>query len=201
MSNLINYINDDELHDVDYLVKLAIIHYQFESIHPFYDGNGRVGRILNILYLVLKGLQDYPILYLSRYIIRHKSEYYRLLQTVRTQNDWESWILYILNGVEEVSRQSIKLIQSIRRLMQEYKFHIRDTYPSFYSHELLNNLFKHPYTKIELLEEDLGCERRTAAKYLNALAEDNKQILQKFKIGRVNYYINTRLFNLFLSVD
>lgn len=200
MSNLLLFINDDELQDIHPLIKMAIIHHQFESIHPFYDGNGRCGRIINILYLVLKGLLDNPVLYLSRYIIQNKDSYYRLLQETRDTGNWEPWILFMLEGVEVVSKQSIELILSIKKTMQEYKILIRGRY-KFYSQDLLNNLFKHPYTKIEFLEKDLNVERRTAAKYLNALTQDENSILQKIKIGNTNYYVNTGLMNLLLNHD
>lgn len=195
MSNLERYINDDANDAVDPLVKMAVIHYQFESIHPFYDGNGRTGRIINILYLVYKGLLDIPVLYLSRYIIKTKSDYYRLLQEVRDHEAWEEWILYLLKGVEETSKETIQMITQIRTLMQDYKIRIRDTY-KFYSQDLLNNLFRHPYTKIEFVEHDLRVNRQTAAKYLDELAEGS--FLKKEKLGRNNFYINEPLFRLFL---
>lgn len=193
MSNLEQFINDKTISDLDPLVKMAMIHFQFESIHPFYDGNGRTGRIINILYLIHVGLQDLPILYLSNYIIRNKSEYYHLLQETREQNNWEEWLLFLIKGVEETSRETIQLIIQIRDLMREYKHLLRDNY-KFYSQELLNNLFKHPYTKIEFVMNDLKVSRITAANYLNKLAEDG--LLKKEKLGTGNYYINTPLFNL-----
>lgn len=200
MGNLITYINDDGLHDVHPLIKMAIIHHQFESIHPFYDGNGRCGRIINILYLVLKDLLDYPVLYLSRYIIQNKDAYYRLLQQTRDTGNWEEWIIYILEGVEIVARQSIELITGIKTQMLQYKNIIRHSY-KFYSQDLLNNLFKHPYTKIEFLQDDLKVDRRTAAKYLNILAADPNGILEKIKIGNTNFYMNTALMNLLVNHD
>jgi Fic family protein len=199
MSNLISYINDDELEDFDYLVKMAIIHHQFESIHPFYDGNGRLGRIINILYLVAKGLLDYPTLYLSRYIIQNKSDYYRLLQEVRNTGTWENWILYMLDAVISVAQQSVGLIKAIKDEMLKYKKTIRTNHPKIYSQDLLNNIFKHPYTKIEFLMSDLSVSRLTATKYLDALA--NAKLLSKSKIGRVNYYINIGLMDVFTQFD
>lgn len=193
MANLEQFINDDSLSDFDPIVKMAIIHYQFESIHPFYDGNGRTGRIINILYLVMKGLLDLPILYLSRYIIEHKAEYYKLLQEIRTTNNWENWLLYIIDAVEQTAKQTILLIKDIQSLMLEYKHLIRANY-KFYSQDLLNNLFQHPYTKIEFIERDLGVSRITAANYLNKLANDG--ILIKQKLGTANYYINHRLYSI-----
>lgn len=198
MSNLELFINDDDMFDADILVKMAIIHYQFESIHPFYDGNGRTGRIINVLYLVLKHLLDIPVLYLSRYIVRHKSDYYRLLQNVRDEEAWEEWILFMLEAVESTSRQTIKMIQSIRASLLEYKHRIRSQH-KFYSQDLINNLFYHPYTKIDFLMRDLNIGRITATKYLDALAEDG--LLQKEKIGRSNFYINTALYSILTKAE
>ena len=198
MDNLLNYINDDKIDDIDPLIKMAIIHHQFESVHPFYDGNGRTGRILNILYLILKDLLDIPTLYLSRYITQHKLDYYRLLQGVRDDNLWEEWILFILKGCEEIAIQSVALIKEIKELMQSMKLHIRSNH-KFYSQDLLNNLFRHPYTKIEFLESELNVERRTAAKYLNSLAEDKLLNVSKLKIGKSNYYMNDSLINLLMN--
>ncbi|MFC0515366.1 Fic family protein [Mucilaginibacter angelicae] len=193
MSNLEKYINDSEMQDCDPLIKMAMIHFQFESIHPFYDGNGRTGRIINILYLILEGLQNLPILYLSNYIIKHKADYYRLLQKVRDENLWEEWLLFMIKGIEITARETIELIVKIKDLMLDFKHKLRDNY-KFYSQDLLNNLFKHPYTKIEFLVNDLGVSRLTAGNYLNKLAED--KMLRKDKLGTGNYYINEDLFEL-----
>lgn len=193
MENLERYINDSELQDCDPLIKMAIIHFQFESIHPFYDGNGRTGRIINILYLILEKLQTLPVLYLSNYIIKHKPEYYRYLQKVLDENLWEDWILFMIKGVEETARETIEIIGKIKTLMLDYKHILRNNY-KFYSQDLLNNLFKHPYTKIEFVVNDLGVSRLTAANYLNKLAED--KMLKKHKLGTGNYYVNEALFNL-----
>ena len=195
MTNLVQFINDDSMSDFDPLVKMAIIHYQFESIHPFYDGNGRTGRIINVLYLVMKELLNLPILYLSRYIILNKADYYKLLQEVRENDNWENWLLFMLDSVEKISRETIELIVKIRDLVFEYKKIIRENF-KFYSQDLLNNLFKHPYTKIEFLEKDLGVSRITAAKYLNELAKAG--LLRKEKLGTGNYYINERLMDLLI---
>ena len=197
MVNLIEYINNDDLCDADPLVKMAIIHHQFESIHPFYDGNGRTGRILNILYLVAKGLLDLPVLYLSRFIISNKSDYYTHLQQVRVTGDWESWLLYMLEGIIQTSQMTITLIQQIKVLMLQYKHQIRDQLPKIYRQELLNNLFNHPYTKIEFVMGDLGVSRITATKYLEQLVE--KGFLHKEKVGRANYYINQPLCSLLVA--
>lgn len=193
MANLERYINDSEMQDCDPLIKMAVIHFQFESIHPFYDGNGRTGRIINILYLILEKLQSLPILYLSNYIIKHKSDYYSLLQNVRDENLWEDWLLFMINGVEQTAKETIELIIKIKMLMLDYKHRLRNNY-KFYSQDLLNNLFKHPYTKIEFVVNDLGVSRLTAANYLNKLADD--KMLRKEKLGTGNYYINEELFHL-----
>jgi Fic family protein len=193
MANLEKFINDPSMCDYDPIIKLAIIHYQFESIHPFYDGNGRTGRIINILYLIIQKLQNLPILYLSNYIIQNKSDYYRLLQQLRDDENWEEWLLFMIRGIEKTSRETIDLIIQIRDLMLEYKHKLRDNY-KFYSQDLLNNLFKHPYTKIEFVVNDMNVSRITAANYLNKLAKDG--ILRKEKIGTGNYYINDKLFSL-----
>lgn len=198
MKNLEAYINDNGLCDYDPLVKTAIIHHQFESIHPFFDGNGRTGRILNILYLVQQGLLDTPILYLSRYINRYKSEYYRLLQQVRDTGEWEEWILFILEGVYITSVHTIELIKAVKDLMQRFKQRIRNDFPKIYSQDLLNNLFRHPYTKIAFLSEDLRVHRNTAASHLNELADAG--LLEKQKHRREAYFLNTELITIFLEV-
>jgi len=143
-----------------------LIHHQFESIHPFYDGNGRTGRILNVLYLVLTNCLNLPILYLSRFINNNKSEYYRLLQAVRDENLWEERILFILKAINYTSISTIQLINDIKKLMLEEKHQIRTKLPKIYSQDLINNIFKHPYTKIEFIISDLKCDRQTARKYL-----------------------------------
>lgn len=197
MANLEKVINDKTFWDIDPLVKMAAIHYQFESIHPFYDGNGRTGRILNILYMVKEGLLELPVLYLSRYIIKNKKEYYTLLQKVRTDKAWEDWILYILGGVEETALFTSQLVTGIRDLMQDYKRRIRSNLGAIYSQDLLNNLFRHPYTKIDYLAKELNRSRQTASKYLDQLVESG--LLRKQQIWRQNYYINDALFELFLK--
>lgn len=193
MSDLERFLNEDAQQDLDPLVKMAIAHYQFESIHPFYDGNGRTGRILNVLYLVQKELLHIPILYLSRYIVRTKGEYYHLLQSVRESSTWEAWILYILTGVEETAKETIQTVNGIQAALMDYKRRIRAGY-KFYSQDLINSLFMHPYSKIEFLERDLGVSRLTAARYLDLLSEGG--FLTKHKAGRANYYINEALYQV-----
>lgn len=193
MSDLEQFINDDSLFDADPLVKMAIIHHQFESIHPFYDGNGRTGRIINVLYLVQAGLLDIPVLYLSRYIVRTKNEYYRGLQQVRDSGNWEPWLLYMLAAVEETARQTIITVGDIKNSFLDYKHRIRRDH-KFYSQDLINNLFAHPYTKIEFIEHDLRVSRVTATRYLDLLTEGG--LLEKRRVGRSNYYINVSLWNI-----
>ncbi len=193
MSNLERFINDDTMSTLDPLIKMAIIHHQFESIHPFYDGNGRTGRIINVLYLVAKGLLDIPVLYLSRYIVCNKADYYQKLQNVRENGEWEPWVLYMLDSVETTSRQTITIIQEIGTAINQYRDGIRESC-KFYSQDLINNLFYHPYTKIEFLTQALNITRPTATKYLDALCAEG--YLQKEKIGRSNYYINKALFGI-----
>ena len=192
LTNLEIYIN--EPNDIDSLINMAIIHHQFESIHPFYDGNGRTGRIINILYLILKDLLDIPVLYLSRYIITHKADYYRLLQEVRTEDKWEEWILYILEAVEQTSLETIELINSISDLMIKIQDKISQELPKIYSKDLVEILFMHPYTKIDFLVDRLNITRKTASKYLNEL--ENIGILENIQIKNSKFFINIELFNL-----
>lgn len=202
MANLEQFINDSEMSQLDPLIKMAIIHHQFESIHPFYDGNGRTGRIINILYLVITGLLDLPILYLSRYITRNKGEYYHLIQAIRDKNtdnaaEWVAWILFMLKGVETTAEDTILLVKNIGSLMAEYKGVIRPDFGSKYNHELLNGLFYHPYTKIDHVVHNMQVSRQTAAKYLDRIVALG--LLRKEKMGKENYYINTKLMNLFIE--
>lgn len=197
MRNLERFINDNTLSDLDPLVKMAIIHHQFESIHPFGDGNGRAGRVLNILYLVAQGLLNMPILYLSRYVNQNKGEYYRQLQAVRDTLVWEPWIVFMLKGVEQTADETIKFVRGISDMMLQYKHRIRKNLPNVYSQDLINNLFRHPYTKIEFVVKEVGVSRPTAMSYLNQLIDEG--ILSKLKLGRENYYINNGLFNFILS--
>lgn len=193
MSDLQNFINDDALFEADPLIKMALIHHQFESIHPFYDGNGRTGRIVNVLYLVKQRLLDIPVLYLSRHIVQTKAEYYQLLQAVRDDDAWEEWVLYMLTAVERTASESIATIQAIKALLLGMKHRIRERY-RFYSQDLINNLFSHPYTKIDFIRHDLKVSRLTATRYLDELAEGG--FVHKQKVGRSNYYINVPLYQI-----
>ncbi|MEG0993288.1 MAG: Fic/DOC family N-terminal domain-containing protein [Bacteroidales bacterium] len=202
MSNLEQYINNERVCEYDPLIKMAIIHHQFESIHPFYDGNGRTGRIINILYLFVNDLLELPILYLSRYITHNKILYYQLIQAIRDKDgdnskEWEEWILFMLKGVEETANETIRLVKGIGILMNKYKKILRPLFDKQYKHELLNNLFFHPYTKIEFMERDMMVQRKTAAKYLEMIVETG--LLVKIKKGRENFYINQELMELFAN--
>ena len=193
MSNLEKYINED-FGEFDPLIKLAVIHYQFESIHPFYDGNGRTGRIINILYLVLMELLDSPILYLSSYIIRNKAAYYELLQKVRISENWEDWIVYILTGIEETSEETLMLVKRINDEVATMTAEIKEKLPKLYSKELINLLFYEFYTKIQYIEEGLSVSRRTAVTYLQTLEKEG--FLVSEKIGKERIYQNKRLYDL-----
>jgi Fic family protein len=203
LDNLAEYINDDSLSDVDPLIKMAVIHYQFEAIHPFMDGNGRTGRIINILYLIMKRLLDYPVPYLSRYIIQHKNQYYDLLHRLGSDTPvpWEEWVLYILDAVAQTSEQTVTTISEIRRAMSRFKRSVRSDAKlrRIYSQDLINHLFEHPYTKIDLLANNLGIERRTATKYLNLLHESG--FLRKHRLGRSYYFVNDSLWQILESVQ
>ncbi len=190
LNNLCEYLNNDETS----LWKMAILHYQFESIHPFYDGNGRTGRIVNVLYLLLKKHLDAPIVYLSSYIIEHKSEYYRLLNEVRTKNNWEEWILFILDAIEVTSQKTLGKIKAIRELLEKTIVEIKEKAGKIYSKELVELLFENPYSKIEFLVMKLGINRKTASKYLKELEAIG--IVSSIPAGKEILYINTKLMEL-----
>ncbi len=193
LSNLEHFIHDDQ-DGLDPLVKLAMMHYQFEAIHPFPDGNGRTGRIINILYLVEKGLLELPVLYLSRYIIRNKSAYYEGLRRVTEEGAWEDWILFMLRGIEEMARETRDLIRQIADLMDAMAETARQQAPKAYSKDLIELIFEQPYCKIRFLEERGIARRQTASSYLKALAEAG--LLRPVKVGREIYYINDRLLRV-----
>ncbi|MES2433002.1 MAG: Fic family protein [Pseudomonadota bacterium] len=199
MTALERFINDDEMSSLDPLIKMALIHHQFESIHPFPDGNGRIGRILNVLYLTRTGLLDIPVLYLSRHITRHKADYYRLLQAVRDDGAWEEWVIFMLDGVAETAATTLRLVEGIGDQMRATKHRMRAELPKLYSQELLNNLFRHPYTRIDYVLNDLTVTRQTAARYLDTLAEHG--FVEKHRAGKNNYYVNTSLVRLLMTVS
>jgi len=193
LKNLEDYIHSDNA--ADPLIKLAVIHYQFEAIHPFTDGNGRTGRILNILFLVMKDLLDFPVLYLSKYIIEKKNDYYRLLRNVTTKRDWEPWIHFMLEAIEQTSIHTRKKIISIRELIEETLTFAKKRLPSrVYSKELIELLFHQPYTKVQFLVNAHIAERKTAAEYLKEIEKIG--VLKVKKMGKENIYLNVKLFNL-----
>ncbi len=194
MTALERFINEPDGQELDPLIRMAVIHHQFESIHPFSDGNGRIGRIINVLYLARQRLLDTPILYLSRYVTAHKADYYRLLQSVRDTGQWEPWLLYMLRAVGSTAVGTLELIEGIRVLMTDYKSCLRTQHPRLYSQDLLNNLFRHPYTRIEFVQNELSVTRQTAARYLDQLAAGG--LLVKQQAGRNNYYVNGPLVQL-----
>jgi len=196
LANWERYIHGAE--EIDPLIRLAVMHYQFEAIHPFVDGNGRTGRVLNLLFLVDKNLLDIPVLYLSQYIIRNKALYYRHLLAVTTGQDWETWILFILEAVRTTAEWTKEKIRAIRRLLDETASAIRGKLPKIHSRELVELIFVNPYCRVsDVVRAGIG-QRQTAAAYLNALAEE--AILEKVKAGRENLYINPPLLAL-LSED
>ncbi len=198
MRDLEHFINGELSYPLDPLVRMAIVHHQFESIHPFYDGNGRAGRILNVLFLVKNGLLDIPVLYLSRHIVATKSEYYGLLQSVRNDGNWEPWLLYMLTAIHRTAAGTLQTIAQITAVLQRYKHHIRDRL-KFYSQDLINSLFVHPYTKIEYIMADIGVSRPTAKRYLDALVAES--LLTRHRVGRVNYFVNIGLVDVLSAVE
>jgi Fic family protein len=193
LKNLENFIHLEN--SIDDLVRLAVIHYQFEAIHPFSDGNGRTGRVLNILYLVENGLLDAPILYLSKYIIQNKNRYYKKLQAVTENQDWEGWILFMLKGVEETAIYTLKKINAINELMQETIALAKEKLPSrVYSKELIELLFEQPYCKVKFLVDKDIAKRQTAAEYLQELEKIG--ILKSEKVGVENLYLNKQLYEI-----
>lgn len=192
MQDWVDFVHADD--KLDPLLRMAVAHHQFESIHPFYDGNDRTGRILNLLMLQREDLLDSPVLYLSRYITSTKAKYYQLLQSTRVTGDWAPWCSYMLTGVAFTAKSQVQLIKQMRTLVQNTQHRLREALPKIYSQELLNNLFRYPYTKIEFLEKDLSISRITAAKHLDALSVAG--FVEKKKMGRTNFYINQPLFFL-----
>lgn len=199
MRELESFINAEANDGLHPLVRMALIHHRFESIHPFPDGNGRIGRILNLLYLIHTGLLDAPVLYLSRAIHAARPDYYRLLQRVRTEDAWEVWVIYMLNAVTLTARSTLKSIESLRKTMHHTKKRMREELPKIHSQDLLNNLFRFPYTRIELLAKDISREPQTARRYLKELTK--KGFVREVKHGRNNFYINDPLVALLTHIQ
>jgi len=192
LGNWEQFFHSDD--DLDPLIKMAISHYQFEAIHPFFDGNGRTGRIINVLYLIEQQLLTLPILYLSRYIVQHKQDYYRLLTQVTRKQDWQAWILFILQGVQEVSSWTCAKIAAIRRLLDHTSEYVRTSLPRIYSHELIQLIFEQPYCRIsDLVERDLA-KRQTASVYLKQLCEAG--VLNEITAGKEKLFVHPKLIAL-----
>jgi Fic family protein len=190
LSNFADYYNSDAAS----LADMAVLHYQFETIHPFLDGNGRTGRILNVLYLILKGYLDIAILYPSSYIIEHKDEYYRFLRAVTAAREWEQWIQFMLDAIQATSVDTIARVREIRDELDRTIDEVRTALPRIYTKELVETLFVHPYSKIEFLVSALGVERKAASRYLRSLEELG--LLASKKIGREKIYVNVRLMTI-----
>ncbi|MEN6662388.1 MAG: Fic family protein [Phycisphaerae bacterium] len=193
LGNLEKFLHDDAA-GLDPLIRLAVAHYQFEAIHPFGDGNGRTGRIINILYLIEKGLLEIPVLYLSGHIIQNKNQYYRLLRAVTEKGAWEDWILYMLDAVEETARWTAGRIAGIRQLLDETARLCREKLPTVYSRELVELLFVQPYCRIENLVENGIAKRVTASKYLASLEKEG--IISGIKVWKETLYVNNGLLEL-----
>lgn len=194
LTALEQFINNPELSALDPLIKMALIHYQFEAIHPFADGNGRTGRIVNALYLVQQKLLSQPVLYLSSYIVKHKTEYYQLLRGVTEDDNWHDWTMYILTALIETAQLTTKKIRTMLLLKEEYEKQMKEVLGSSFSYELLQLMFTLPYMKIELLEKRGIAHRQTASTWFKKLT--NAGIVKPQKIGRTTYYINYRLMEI-----
>ena len=192
LANWERYIHEEET--IDPLIRLAVMHYQFEAIHPFVDGNGRTGRVLNLLFLVEKGLLEIPVLYLSRHIIRDKAMYYKSLLDISTAGAWEPWILFILEAVRTTAEWTTAKIHAIRTLLDETAMGIRESLPKIYSRELAELIFVKPYCRIGDVVEAEIARRQTAAIYLKSLVAAG--FLKEIKTGRENLYVNPPLLAL-----
>src|SRR5690606_17992837 len=192
LANLEKFVNEDET--IDPLIKMALMHYQFEAIHPFADGNGRTGRILLLLYLKLSGLLDTPAIYLSEYIIKNKVDYYKSLRSVTENNDWENYILYMLDMIEETSNRGLERLNKITKAIDKTTEEIKIKLPKIYSKDLVEILFRLPYTKRQhLIDENIG-NLKTVGNYLMALEENG--FLKSVKVGKEKLYLNERLLKI-----
>lgn len=193
LANLEQFIHSEN--DLDPLIKMAVMHYQFEAIHPFSDGNGRTGRIVNLLFLVEQGLMDIPVLFLSRYIIANRQDYYHGLRQVTEHQDWENWLLFMLVAVETTAQQTWEQVRRILALMEAVREQVKREAPQIYSKDLIEAIFKHPYTKIQFLIDANIAKRQTASNYLQELSSPHLKILREYKVGREKYYINDALLH------
>ncbi len=193
LANLEHYLHDEHL-DTDPLIRMAVAHYQFEAIHPFYDGNGRTGRLMNVLYLIEQGLLTQPVLYLSAYFLRERAQYYHLLKSVTERQAWGDWVLYVLEGIRQTAAASTAKIAEIRAAMTTVEERIRSAAPKAFSLDLVQVLFQSPYAKFDTVANGIGVSYQTARTYLKALTD--KAIVEERKLGRENYYLNTTLLDL-----
>lgn len=195
LGNLEKFLHAED--ELDPLIKMAIAHYQFEAIHPFVDGNGRTGRIINILFLVAKGLLDTPILFLSHYILRNKPSYYAGLRNITEQGAWIDWVLYMLEAIETTAVETQQRVHNILATMEKTRELVQAKAPKIYSKDLIEILFKHPYCKIQFLEQSGLVQRHTAGRYLRTLEDIG--LLKAIKMGREHYYINSELVKILSS--
>jgi len=180
--------------DLDPLVRMAVGHYQFEAIHPFTDGNGRTGRVINTLYLIEAGLLDLPILYLSRHVIAHKADYYGLLLAVTRDDAWEPWLLFMLQAVAETSRWTTRKIAGIRKLVEHTSEHVRTRLPKIYTRELVDVIFEQPYCRIGNLVDKGIARRQAASRYLHDLA--GLGVLREMPVGKEKLFVHPKLLEL-----
>lgn len=196
LNNWESYLHEDD--DIDPLIKMAISHYQFEAIHPFTDGNGRTGRVINILFLIERKLLSLPILYLSRYIVQNKLDYYRLLLGVTSEQNWQDWIIFMLKAVEATAAWTTNKIAAIRALLEHTSAYVREAAPQIYSHELMSLIFEQPYCRIQNLVDSGIAKRQTASTYLKQLVDIG--VLQEIKSGKEKLFVHPKLIQL-LSQD
>ncbi|MBT4160788.1 MAG: Fic family protein [Gammaproteobacteria bacterium] len=197
LDNWADFLHQED--DIDPLIKMAVSHYQFEAIHPFTDGNGRTGRVLNILYLIEQELLTLPTLYLSHYIVRHKADYYRLLNQVTSAGEWEGWIIFLLLAVEHTAAMTTAKIAAVRGLVETTREYIYDKLPKIYSHELLTVIFEQPYCRIRNLVENDVAKRQTASEYLKRLVSVG--VLQEVQVGKEKLFIHPKLIRLMTQDD
>lgn len=196
LANWEQFLHNDQ-DGIDPLIKMAISHYQFEAIHPFTDGNGRTGRVLNTLYLIEQNLLTLPILYLSRYILHHRADYYRLLTSVTSEQDWQSWIIYMLQAVEQTATWTTGKIASVRALIEHTANHIKQSLPKIYSYELVQIIFEQPYCRISNLVEKQIAKRQTASVYLKQLTDIG--VLHEIQVGKEKLFVHPKLLQLFTT--
>jgi Fic family protein len=197
LKNWEDFLHDNQ--DIDPIIRMAAAHYQFEAIHPFSDGNGRTGRILNGLFLIEQNLLTLPVLYLSRYFIAHKSHYYERLNNVTEHGDWENWLVFVLKGVEETALWTVKKIAAIRELFEQCVSYIQDKLPKIYSHELVSLIFELPYCRIQDITDKSIAKRQTASVYLKSLCDIG--VLEELSAGKEKLFLHRHLLALLQRED